>query len=205
MRAKKSLRRIYQEKEFLEDQMKAGKTIQEIATICGITVITARKWMRHHKLISEPVKKITPYYRSKEWLENKLKNNVSEIEMAAECGVAVTTIRNWLKKYGLYSPNPSTIPLYKDRAWLKKKLDNGVPVEEIAKECGCTVNTIVYWMDVHHLREKPDKLYKDREWMREQILAGKTRSQIALSAKCSPYTVNVWIMRHKLNREIEMR
>jgi len=80
-----------------------------------------------------------------------------------------------------------------------------VPVEEIAKECGCTVNTIVYWMDVHHLREKPDKLYKDREWMREQILAGKTRSQIALSAKCSPYTVNVWIMRHKLNREIEMR
>ncbi|GAB4300707.1 MAG: hypothetical protein Fur0025_40540 [Oscillatoriaceae cyanobacterium] len=98
-------------------------------------------------------------YRNKQWLELKIAQGLSLKEIADLSDCSDTTVREWLKKYGLFIQpkdtqfRPGQLPwnarpdaFYHNSTWLEEQLNKGLYVDAIAELAGCSIETIKKWV-----------------------------------------------------------
>lgn len=97
---------VIMEKASLEILLGAGETIAGIAARFGQTEATVAYWIRKHGLATSPVSR----YASRggidrQQLERFVVAGATIAEIAAEVELSRTTVRYWLKRYGLRTTN----------------------------------------------------------------------------------------------------
>ncbi len=102
-------------------------------------------------------------YRDQNWLkEHYIKRNLSTTEVAGLAGVATTTIKKWLRRYGLRKGSgvrtrwtfANEDKLYADRDWLQERyVVEGLDQASIAKLAGVSSHTIRSWIRKHGLQK----------------------------------------------------
>ena len=109
------------ERTFLEEQLAAGRSLEQIGAMVGKDPSTVGYWVRKHGLVA--VGRDRHAARgglSREVLSDLVAAGLSLREVAERCGVSVSTVRHWLKRYGLKTasarqPLPAEMPRYTER------------------------------------------------------------------------------------------
>jgi len=152
-------------------------------------------------------------YKNKEWLKNKyLKEGLSSVQIANDCGVHFSTIARKLKKFNIpirthtenmvlhHKVNRENCK-YKNKEWLKNKyIDEKLNAYKIAKLCNITGHdTINNWLRRFNIpiRSYGEAFHLDRtnhcnlskeaiEWLNGELLGdGGVYSQSSFSARFS--------------------
>jgi len=122
---------LYQDRAWLEQEyVRAGRPARELAEVCGVVTETINLWIRRfgfpvrpeaqHRFRAGndysnlrtsrrgiPIVRALPGngrepYRSRKWLETRwVHQGLSAGQIAKECGSSLSTIRAWLRRYGL--------------------------------------------------------------------------------------------------------
>ena len=98
-------------------------------------------------------------YRDKDWLAQQIKSGHSTQEIAALADCSETTIKDWVKRFGLKLNQKNTqfqkgqkpwnfdpAALYRDKQWLEQQLQQGLHSDEMAKAANCSVEVIKKWV-----------------------------------------------------------
>jgi hypothetical protein len=94
------------DKRFLEDCLAKGMSLPQISEIAGKPPGTVGYWIKKHGLQANGADKYAPRGGIvEEVLEIAVEDGLTIAEMAEELGRTVTTVRYWLKKYGLPTDN----------------------------------------------------------------------------------------------------
>ncbi len=140
-------------------------------------------------------------YKSKEWLEEKLKEHGSVLDLCKKENLSKTTIRRYIGKFELnelikkrtdytkknidYEKHP-----FKKKEWLIEKIDLYGSPNEICRQTGHAETSIRRYIDHfglnNLLRDVPIKItadyekhpFKDKNWLRNKILIHKNVSSI---------------------------
>jgi transposase len=93
------------EREWLERELAAGRSIESIAREVGRDPSTVAYWVNKHGLTSQHA----PQHASKGGIERDtlaalLAEGLAIRAMAERLGVSYTTVRHWLRRYGLVTP-----------------------------------------------------------------------------------------------------
>lgn len=89
-------------REFLEEQLAAGRSLEQIGAMVGKNPSTVGYWVKKHGLHAA--------YRerhaakggiAREVLESRVDRGLTTRDIAAELGVSQATVRHWLKRHGL--------------------------------------------------------------------------------------------------------
>jgi hypothetical protein len=98
------------EREWLERQLAAGRSIEAIARELQRDPSTVAYWVNKHGLTSQHAPKHAARGGiERETLEALLARGLPIRAMAAELGVGYTTVRHWLRKYGLITPRAAKL------------------------------------------------------------------------------------------------
>jgi transposase len=90
------------EKDWLEARLRAGRSIESIAAEVDRDPSTVAYWVNKHGLVSRHASKHAPTGGiEREVLEALLAEGLSLRAMAERLGMSYTTVRHWLKKFGL--------------------------------------------------------------------------------------------------------
>jgi thymidylate synthase (FAD) len=104
---------LYRNKQWLESQIAAGISTQEIAELSGCSVNTLRNWAKTYGLILNQVntrfsKENKPWnynpealYRNKYWLEEQLSKGLHADEIAILANCSTEAVKKWVYYYGL--------------------------------------------------------------------------------------------------------
>jgi len=143
---------MYTNKAWLEQTyVKDGKTLQEIADICGCGYNTVLKYMNKHGISRRrrgPSQRAYPYI-TKGWLHQKfVVEKMSIVKIASACDRYTSSIDALLNYFGIEQEQD----LYHNREWLHQRyiLDD-MTKEQVAEEFGCHIHTIERWLKRHNL------------------------------------------------------
>jgi thymidylate synthase ThyX/transposase-like protein len=102
-------------------------------------------------------------YKDREWLrEQYIDRNLSMTEIAGVAGVSTTTVKRWLRRYGIRKPLgirtrwtfANDGKLHADKGWLAEQyLLRGLDQESIARLAGVSKHTIRSWVRKHGLQK----------------------------------------------------
>jgi DNA-directed RNA polymerase specialized sigma24 family protein len=151
-------------------------------------------------------------YRDEAWLREKyVEEWLSTREIAAECGCCKTTVRNWLKKFGIDRDGcekQASDKRLTDKEWLQQQhIEQGHSAVQIAAECGCSETTVHRWFNRHDIDSKglerlaADERLKDADWLRKKFVEQRMPTgEIAEMCGCNRSTVQRWARKHGLER-----
>jgi transcriptional regulator with XRE-family HTH domain len=109
------------ERAFLEEQLAAGRSLEQIGAMVGRDASTVGYWVKKHGLTAVGREKhASRGGLSRQLLIELIDRGLSARQIAAECGVSFSTVRHWLKRYGLRTtrarqPRPAAEPRYATR------------------------------------------------------------------------------------------
>jgi transposase-like protein len=90
------------EREWLAQELEAGRSIESIAREAGRSPSTVAYWVNKHGLSSRHASKHAPRGGiDRERLEGLVEEGRSIRQIGEELGASATTVRHWLTKYGL--------------------------------------------------------------------------------------------------------
>jgi Homeodomain-like domain-containing protein len=90
------------EKEFLEEQLAAGRSLEQIGQLVGKDASTVGYWVAKHGLVAVGREKYAPRGGlPHDQLVALVDAGMSTREIARECSVSYSTARYWLKRHGL--------------------------------------------------------------------------------------------------------
>ncbi len=167
--------RRYRDKEWLEGEVRAGKSPEQIAIRCGVTTQTIERWIKKHS--------ITPY-TDEEWLAEQLSNYIPVSVIAEWCCVTEQTITNWIRRYDL--EHPGVAPPEVLRSYLEQRLavfdeEYKIPkswqIEELRRRYHAPVSHIVEAVDANR-RYVYQVLTGHTEWGRSEPVSAAIREQI---------------------------
>lgn len=151
-------------------------------------------------------------YSDEAWLREKyVDQRLSTREVAAECGCCKTTVRNWLKEFGIDRAGcerQAADRRLTDKEWLQQQhIEQRRTAKEIAVECGCSETTVHRWFNRHDIDSKglerltADERLRDADWLRERFVEHrKPVDEIADMCDCARSTVRKWAREHGLER-----
>jgi transposase-like protein len=98
------------EAPWLASQLEAGRSIESIARETGRAPSTVAYWVNEHGLASQHAPRhATRGGLTREQLEPLVAAGVPIRKMAERLGVSYTTVRHWLRRYGLTTPRGARI------------------------------------------------------------------------------------------------
>jgi len=154
-----------------------------------------------------------PLYRNDEWLREQYhKLGKSQGEIAELADVTESTIRRWMRKYGIESRSMSEAKsegdtdLYTDPEWLREQhWDQGRTLNEIGELAGVSGTTIKRWMGKLNIETRSNteaqtdgdrELYTNSDWLQKQYWKQKrTVAEIGDLAGVSGTTIKRWMDR----------
>jgi transposase len=91
------------EKDLLEQYLAEGLTLREIGERTGKHLTTVGYWMKRHGLRAVNARKFAPKHSAitGERLEELVGQGASLSDLSEVLGLSVSTVRHWLRKYGL--------------------------------------------------------------------------------------------------------
>jgi hypothetical protein len=90
------------EREFLEEQLAAGRSLEQIGRLVGKHPSTVGYWLNKHGLVAAHHAEYAPRGGiSRERLAELVERGLTTRGIAAECSVGCSTVRYWLKRHGL--------------------------------------------------------------------------------------------------------
>jgi transposase len=90
------------ERAFLEEQLAAGRSLEQIGALVGRDASTVGYWVKKHGLEAVGRQRHAPRGGlSRERLEELVERGLSARQIATECEVSFSTVRHWLKRHGL--------------------------------------------------------------------------------------------------------
>ncbi|MEA2369443.1 MAG: hypothetical protein QOH38_2161 [Thermoleophilaceae bacterium] len=90
------------ERAFLEEQLAAGRSLEQIGRAAGKHSSTVGHWVRKHGLVAVGCDKYAPRGGlARERLAGFVGQGMGTREIARRCGVSYSTVRHWLRRYGL--------------------------------------------------------------------------------------------------------
>jgi transposase len=90
------------ERDFLEEQLAAGRSLEQIGRLVGKDPSTVGYWVKKHRLTAAHRDKHAPKGGlSREELEAAIACGASIRGIATDCAVSEGTVKHWLRKYGL--------------------------------------------------------------------------------------------------------
>lgn len=94
----------YQDKDWLEEEVRSGKFPKEIANECDVSTQTIEQWIKKHS--------IAPY-RDKEWLQKQISNYRPVRTIAGWCCVTEQTVEKWIRQLDIEHPGPVPVEVLK--------------------------------------------------------------------------------------------
>lgn len=146
--------------------------------------------------------------RDAEWLRHAyLHQGRSRRDIAAELGVAGSTVGEWLTRHGIATRDATTAreavfarsrpAELSDPDWLSDRYyTQGLSLEAIGTELGVAASTVRAAMDRHGLRTKTDRL-RDARWLADAV-ARLGADGVAAELGVTDPTVRRWMARHGL-------
>lgn len=93
------------DRDALASQLAAGRSIESIAREAGRPATTVAYWVNKYGLMSSHAERHTARgLIAREQLEDLLAEGLAIRGMAERLGVSYTTVRHWLRRYGLVTP-----------------------------------------------------------------------------------------------------
>jgi transposase len=112
------------DRDWLKRELEAGRSIEAIAAEVDRDPSTVAYWVNKHELVSVHASKHAPKGGvEREALVDFIERGMSVRQIAAKSGMSATTIRYWLKKYGL-ATRPARYTLREEEP------------EAVLRECG---------------------------------------------------------------------
>jgi transcriptional regulator with XRE-family HTH domain len=97
------------EREFLEDQLAAGRSLEQIGVVVGKHAGTVWYWLRKHGLAAAHSDKFAPKHVSPDEFGRLVARGLTRAEIARELGISGSTVTYWLRKLGLRTHRASVI------------------------------------------------------------------------------------------------
>ena len=126
--------------------------------------VSSKGFAVHGPLDTEILVNGVTAYKDRDWLTQQyIERNRSITEVADLARVSTTTLKKWLRKYGLKKPLGMRTrwtfanegKLYADRAWLEEQyVFNGLDQASIAQLIGVSRHTIRAWVRKHGLQKR---------------------------------------------------
>lgn len=116
-----------------EEYLKKRTPVAEIAAQAGCGRSAVWRALRRHGIPVRGDTRPNPA-SSAAWLQARLDRGATYRDMAAEAGVAISTIHNWIAQAGLAEPPETAAEL---RRWYAQ----GLSIEDIARRMGISVFT----------------------------------------------------------------
>ncbi|TMK60881.1 MAG: hypothetical protein E6G53_17135 [Actinobacteria bacterium] len=90
------------DRRFLEEQLAAGRSLEQIGALVGKDASTVGYWVKKHRLTAAHREKHAPKGGlSRSALEADVERGLSIRSLATAHGVSEATVRHWLRKFGL--------------------------------------------------------------------------------------------------------
>lgn len=129
---------------------------REIGEQLGLTAQTVSNWLMRHEISTrdnttgntQPLKDES---QLRHWYIDK---DYSQTDIAQKLGVSQTTVRNWLLKHGIDTPQSSGLLQDKDRLH-REYHDNGLTQADIADKCDVSQPAVSVWMHRHGIETRP--------------------------------------------------
>lgn len=179
---------LYQDREWLSEQITNGLTSEQIAGFCGVTNVTIKHWRAKFGFSERP-------YKDALWLwQRYFCDGMSIAEIARFAGVAEGTIQDHLQKAGFYTDKVSMRPSAEALSFLRRQLGNR---QAVAEYLGVSFYTLAEWCgDLDTAWCVPQKL-QDKEWLHQQYTVyERSAASIASNLQCSHSAVIVWLEKH---------
>lgn len=161
----------YRSKKWLNQKYHKEKlATTTMAEILGCDPSTIQYWMKKHgieiRTMSE-AKTEDKKYTDEEWLkENYIEKRFSTSKLAKMCDCTRSTIRFWLKRFGIKTREAGGVREYfitKD--WLQQKyLDKFKNMEEISNLAGCSPTHISYLLNKYNIPTRQQKGDNHHRW-----------------------------------------
>lgn len=152
--------RKYRDKEWLRKKyVDEDLSLSDIGDICGVTDDTVNRWTKKYDL--SPDQK----HRNKDWLEDKLRSDLSYSEISEKYNVGITTIQVWKEKHDIEIETPD----YRRSEWLREKWrEEDLSLQEICDESDhdITIGSVSMWKDKHGIKKK----HHDPEWLEQKYI-----------------------------------
>jgi len=143
----------------------------------------------------------TPWREEKRLRTLYVERRQSVREMAGELGCTEQTVRTWLDKYGIESPDPP----WTDPSVLKQLRSEGLSQAQIGERLDCSATTVKNWMHEFEMdtsRPTPDHPWHDEDRLRTLYVDRElTIQETAEELGCHWLTVRKWLGTH----DIEVR
>jgi transposase len=89
------------ERRFLEQQLEAGRSLEEIGAAVGKHPSTVGYWLKKHGLAAVNSERFSPRGGiGRERMEALVERGMTTRAIARECSVSYSTARYWLKRHG---------------------------------------------------------------------------------------------------------
>lgn len=155
----------WQDEEVLRQKYWAeGKQMSEVADELGCSYSTVLKWMQKHGVErrGKNGSKTDAKYKKESFLkEQYLNQGKSCAQIANECNVSRSTIRDWLKKNGIERRGFDAYEgaEYRDKEKIKRLYhDKGMSLDEVGNELGVSGETVRRWINRFDIDKKTREL-----------------------------------------------
>ncbi len=206
----------YQNEDWLREKyVQEGLTAVEIADICDVVYQTITRWLKKFDVeIRGNWHDKDDRYRDEGWLRNEyIEDGLTTIEIADECDVSVSTINDWLCRFGIERRGRSAENedfKYRDEEWLREKYwEDGLSISDIAEECDALESTIWKWMRRFNIERREgnsahideDAKHRDEEWLRKKYCDEyMSVPRIAEVCEVDADTIYKWMKRFGIER-----
>jgi len=194
------------------------KSASQIADEQDCDEKTIRNWLAEHEIETRdhserhPASREERRYRDEEWLRVQyVENEQTTGEIADVCGVAESTIYDWLERHGIETRS------VEEARQLTEARSVRLPQEQRDDEESETVikRAVGQWkyegpetgIDVSHQSDLGDQdggavesPYRDEGWLREQYAETSSASDIAELCDVDPGTIYYWMDKHGIER-----
>ena len=165
----------HRDADWLEAEVRAGKSPEQIARICDVTTQTIERWIKKHS--------IAPY-RDKEWLEEQILDYWPVRTIADWCCVTEQTIWRWIRRFGIEHPRPAPPEVL--QSYLEERLDMLGEEFDVPKKFQIEKLRERYNPPASHIAEAVDSsrryvyqvLSGQTEWGRSDPVSATLRDQI---------------------------
>lgn len=201
----------YENKEWLTEQFKLGRTAKDIANEFNVIESTVKNYLKefgliepeHFYLTKEGEEVAEKTYKNKYWLYNQLEKHGSATKVARQIGVVPTTIQYWARKFGYETDYANKNPMYENKEWLINQYEQGKTAKEVAEQCGVDPYTISvankkHGIDIKSIHDKVLYPYKNKDWLIEMREKYGSGAAIAKETGYPATSINRYIRKHKL-------
>lgn len=213
----------YHDEAWLREQYwEKGRTLEEMAEVCGVVYQTISRHMEEHGIKKREIGRNSTgdigKLRNESWLKEKyIDERMSTYGIANLIDVSRRTVSRWIDRHGIEKRSHSlacasseSIKKLWDESWLYQRyVVEGKSTVEIASLCGTDDSTVGQWLDRHGIEtrshsvntatsESVKKLW-DREWLYQRyVVENKSTYEIAPLCDVHSTTVWQWLRRHDI-------